>query len=280
MKELPKFSYKKVAWISDRFYPEYQGGAEITEFVLMEIGRKQGLKIDYWDKKPTKEYDFYIIGNTHNWSLQKVLNIIQGKKFVFFSHDPLSKLQTIHLLKKAFLIVFMSPKHQEYYSKKVKIKNFILQPPAFLDLEKWKSGKKEEHALYVGDLNPYKGIRNLYQFAQDHPEITFKVYGRNFASFPFTLDNFHYYGWLPEEDLPKELGKAKYFVHLPSKVDPGPHMVINAFLSDCELIVNKNVGVLSYDWNWNDKDEIKKKLKEYQETFWKRIDKYYKELES
>lgn len=271
-----KLKFKTVAWISSRSYPEYEGGAEITEYVLMEKGRKQGLKIDYWNKNPEKDYDLYLFGNTHDWYPQKVFDLIEGKRFVFFSHDPLIKEQTLRLLKNSFLVVFMSPKHRDFFLSKLKKKKTLLQPPAFLDLEKWYSTKKENYAVYIGDLNEYKGVQNLYSYAKDHPETTFKVFGRNFASFPFTLDNFHYYGWLPTEDVAKELAKAKYFVHLPSRVDPGPHMVIKAYLSDCELIVNENVGVLSYtEWNWDNKEEIKKKLREKTNTFWERINRYY-----
>lgn len=273
-----KLKYKRVAWISDRSFPEYKGGAEKTEFVLMEIGRKKyGLTIDYWNKKPTEEYDFYIIGNTHTWSPEKVLEIIKGRKFAFFSHDPLSKTQTSTLIKKAFCVIFMSPAHKDFYTKQFKIKNFIYQPPAFKEgeLETFYSKKKEDYALYIGDLNYYKGVQNVYSYASDHPKMQFKIYGRNFVTANFILPNFKYYGWLPKGRMNEELAKAKYFIHLPSKVDPGPHMIIKAYLSDCELIVNRNVGVLSFkDWNWEDKEEIKKKLREFQNTFWKRLNKY------
>lgn len=270
--------FKRVAWISDRSYPEYKGGAEKTEYVLMEIGRKKySLTIDYWDKKPDKEYDFCIIGNTHTWPPEKVFDLIEDKKFAFFSHDPLSKEQTWTLLRKAFCVIFMSPAHEEYYTKKFEIKNSIYQPPAFEEeeLESFHSEKKEEYALYIGDLNEYKGIQNVYSYAKDHPDMEFKIFGRNFVNANFTLPNFKYYGWLPKERMQEELGKAKYFIHLPSLVDPGPHMVIKAYLSDCELIVNRNVGVLSFkEWNWEDKEDIKKKLREFQNTFWERLNEH------
>lgn len=275
---MSNLKYKKVAWISDRSYPEYKGGAEKTEWVLMEIGRKKyGLRIDYWDKKPTKEYDFYIIGNTHFWREDKVAEIIEGKKFAYFSHDPLDKPQTLDLLRKSFCVIFMSPAHREHYTKKLILKNTILQPPGFTEeeLENYYSEEKEDFALYIGDLNDYKGVRNIYAYAEDHPELELRVYGRNYANFLFTLPNFKYYGWLPETKMNEVLAKARYFIHLPGMVDPGPHMVVKAYLSNCELIVNSKVGVLSFDWDWEDPEEVKRKLREFQNTFWERLNNFY-----
>ncbi len=275
---MSNLKYKRVAWISDRSYPEYKGGAEKTEWVLMEIGRKKyGLVIDYWNTKPTKDYDLYIIGNTHTWSVDKVLDIIEDKKFAFFSHDPLTKEQTFYLLKEAFCVIFMSPRHAEYYRKKFVVQNFILQPPAFpeKELDQYYSTKKEDYALYIGDLNQYKGIQNIYAYATDHPKMKFRIFGRNYANTIFSLPNFKYYGWLPKEKMREELARAKYFIHLPSMVDPGPHMIVKAFLSECELIVNSKVGILSYDWDWENPEEVKRKLREFQDSFWERLNNVY-----
>ena len=90
MSEEKKFKFKKVAWISSRIYPEYDGGAEKVDFYLREIGKKQGLQIDHWKEKPALDYDVYILSNCHDWPPEKVQQVVEGHEYTFFRHDPLA----------------------------------------------------------------------------------------------------------------------------------------------------------------------------------------------
>lgn len=273
-----KFKFKWVAWISDRSFPEYEGGAEKVDYMLREIGKKQGLEIDHWKDKPDKEYDLYILGNTHLWPPEKTFEIVGNNKFAFIRHDPLAREHTWELLQKAHVVIFPSPGLRTFYEQRLKLKNVMYQPWASMD-EEWNTYipmPKEEYALYIGDLNSYKGTHNLINYARDHPNLLLKVYGRMIEKYNFTLPNLQYFGWLPDNKVKETMGKAKYWVHLPSMMDPFPQMIVKAYLSGCELIVNKNVGCFTYpDWNWNDPEDIKRKLKEYQDTFWQRLNEFY-----
>jgi len=273
-----EFKFKKVCWFSDRLYPEYEGGAEKVDYMIREIGKKQGLQIDHWKDKPTLEYDLYILGNNHLWPPEKTFSLIEGRDYAFFRHDPLANEHTYELLNKAHVVIFPSPGLRTFYEKRVHLKNVMYQPWASIT-EEWNNyhpSQKEEFALYIGDLNRYKGIYNLIEYAKDHPDMLFKVYGRNIENVNFTLSNIQYFGWLPENKMVETLSKAKYWVQLPSMIDPFPQTIVKAYLSGCEIITNRNMGCFTYpDWNWNDPEDIKKKLKEYQETFWQRLNAFY-----
>lgn len=276
-----KLKFSKILWISDRKYPQYNGGAERTDYVIREAGKKLGLKIDWTNNLPknSEEYDMVVISNLHLWPEQKAQQLILETyvPILFFSHDPGIHRWYPTVIKEAFCTVFMSPAHRDFYLKKFYVKNYIIQPHGILDLDKWYSEKeKEEYYLYIGDLNHYKGVQNLYQWAIENPDKEVRVWGRNFARFPFLIDNFKYYGWLEEEKLPETLARAKYFIHLPDKIDPCPRMITFAYLSGCEIIGNDNIGLTSYDWPWDDPETIKEILRKAPKEFWYNLNKYYR----
>lgn len=270
-----ELKFKKVAWISDRKFPDYDGGAEKVDYMIRELGKKLGLQIDHHTENPGDGYDAYILGNTHLWPPEKIVDMMNFKKFAYFRHDPLVRDYTWHLVKQAHVMIFPSPGLRPFYETRIPLTRVMYQPWASIE-EEWNkyalSPMKEDHILYIGDLNRYKGIQNIMRYATDHPEMKFKIYGRNIENVVFNQPNIQYFGWLPENKIPEILGKAKTWIQLPGMIDPFPQMFIKAYLSGCEIIVNKNLGCLSYkDWDWNNPEDIKKKLKEYQDTFWQRL---------
>lgn len=270
--------FKKVGWISSRKYPEYNGGAERTDYTIIEAGKKLGLEIDYLYDSRGKDYDFVVLSNVHDWRKEKILDITSNHKLVYFSHDIHYKPFTRELLDRALVSVFMSPLHKGFYDEKFNIKESFLQPAGIIDLDKYYVDKKENYHLFIGDMHAGKGIYELVKYAREHPNDMFKIYGRNMLNLNFELDNFHYYGFLPDEKVPEMLAKAKYFIYLPTEIQPCCRMPLFAYLSDCGIIGNENIGLFSWDWDWKDKEKIKKTIKDYPKKFWTRIDKYYEKI--
>lgn len=274
-----KLRIKKVIWVSDRNYPEYNGGAERTDYVIREAGKKLGIDIEWTNDIPKNEADFYVISNIHLWSDDKAREFLdQEPKTLFFVHDPLMHSWYTQAIRQSFCTVFMSPRHAKAYTKKFLVPNHFIQPHGIepKDLERFKPLPKKDYYLYVGDMNDYKGIGNVYQWAIDNPKEEVRCWGRNFARFPFFADNFKYYGFLPEKWLAKILGEARYFIHLPNLVDPCPRMIMFAYLAGCTVIGNDNIGLSSYDWPWDDKEKIKEILKKAPKEFWYKVDKFYR----
>jgi len=252
------FKFRKVVWISDRAYPKYNGGAERTDFVIREAGRKLGLKIDWTNDLPDRGYDLIVISNIHLWREEKARELLlEDTPTLFFSHDPLIHGWYPTAIRKAFASVFMSPAHRDFYTKKFHIKRMIVQPHGLLDTERWYSKeRKKDYYLYVGDLNPYKGVQNIYKWAEENPDKEVRVWGRNFAKFPFVAENFKYYGWLDEKKLPDTLAEALF--------------------SGCTIIGNENIGSASYDWPWDDLEAVKEILRKAPREFWYKVNKFYR----
>ena len=184
------------------------------------------------------------------------------------------------LVEKAKVNIFPSPLLGDFYQKRLKLTNVMYQPWAS-GAEEWNiyspgTAERDDVYLYIGDLNVYKGVKNLIDYARDHPDKKFKIYGRNIENVTFNLPNIMYFGWLPDPKVAETLAKAKYWIQLPAYVDPFPQMAIKAYLSGCEMVVNRNLGCFSYpEWNWEDPNDIKAQLKKYQETFWTRLNEFY-----
>lgn len=275
-----QLKFKKVLWISDRNYPEYNGGAERTDYVIREAGKKLGLEIEWTNDLPKEDadFDFLVISNIHMWPNEKASELLWNEyPSVFFSHDPLAHPWYAQAIKQSFCTVFMSPAHADFYKKKFVIRNHFIQPHGIIDLDKWFSKKKKkDYYLYIGDLNPYKGVQNVYAWAKENPDKEVRLWGRNFARFPFELDNFKFYGWLDEEKVAETLAEAEYFIHLPEQIDPCPRMITFAYLSGCTIIGNDNIGLSSYDWPWDDPEAIKEILRKAPKKFWFNLNKYYR----
>ena len=281
--KVSKLKFSKVLWLADLSYPQYNGGAERTDYVIKEAGKKLGLDIQDMhiaDECDTNDYDLVVISNIHRWKDGVVSKMIEDTytPIVFFSHDPLMHKWYPKAIKQAFCTVFMSPAHKKFYTRKLALGTHFIQPHGLTDMDSWYSSEdREDIYLYIGDLNGYKGVQNVYKWAMDNPDKEVRLWGRHMAKFPFLLDNFKYYGWLDQDKLAETLSKAKYFLHLPEFVDPCPRMVTFAMMSGCEIIGNENIGTFSYDWPWEDMDAVKKILKRAPRKFWKNINKHYEE---
>ena len=275
--------FKRVLWVSDRSYPEYNGGAERTDYVIREAGKKLGLEIDWNNDLPpkTSEYDLVVVSNIHLWPDIKAQQLLLElfNPLVFFSHDPIIHSWYPTAISQAFVSVFMSPAHRDFYTKKFYIKNSIVQPHGISeeDLNRWTpKAPKKDYYLYIGDLNEYKGVQNVYKWAESNPTKEVKLWGRNWAKFPFLLNNFKWYGFLDEDKLARTLAEAKYFIHLPELIDPCPRMVTFALLSGCTIIGNENIGLATYDWPWKDPERLKAILRKEPTEFWYRVNKFYR----
>jgi len=61
---------------------------------------------------------------------------------------------------------------------------------------------------------------------------------------------------------------STHYVHLPRWYEPTPCAAIEAYLAGCELIINERLGVFSYPWDWDNKDEIIDRLDASNQSYW------------
>lgn len=59
-------------------------------------------------------------------------------------------------------------------------------------------------------------------------------------------------GFVPYEEVPIYMNRAKNFVFLPRWPEPQGRVVVEAAMCGCNLVVNGNVGALSFDFDLRD----------------------------
>jgi glycosyltransferase involved in cell wall biosynthesis len=166
--------------------------------------------------------------------------------------------QTLNFYTKVFnnsiLNIFLSPLHRDVYLKymDLDLSKIHLQPSP-IDVSRFEyAGPKEDIYLAVGEDGWHKGTDLI---RKEFPGIKF-IGGNN---------------KIPYEQVPGHYKLAKYFVHKPRWIEPFGRAVAEAYCAHCELIVNRNIGFLSYDWDYEDRSFVKTRLKRAPKVFWKAV---------
>ena len=268
----PKRSRIRIGWVADHFYPEYLGGAEITDYLMIKAGEERGYEIvrlgreDVSDES-LRDLDFLVVSNVHTFTSREVECILR-KRFILYLHDPVIDPHTPILLKNAVLAVFLSPLHKRFFQERLHLPGRVLVCPPPVMIERQPSTEREEFAVYAGLIAKHKGIYNVLDYARKHPSLRIYLVGRSQVPDLNLPGNVEYLGVLEREELLDLLSRAKYFIHLPEWVEAFGRAVAEAYLCGCQLIVNDKVGFLSYPWNFKDREGVKRALASSPQVFW------------
>ena len=195
-------------------------------------------------------------------------NVKRNTAALDFKNDCFVQNQIVHkAYSNSILNVYVSPLHQEITSKILgfndSLKSIVVKPlidtSAFFN---YNSDRDIEY-LFVGVLSEAKGFFNLQKEYSDkdlvivgdvHPGVKL-----NFGK---------HLGKLPYSEIPKIMNRAKNFVFLPRWPEPQGRVVVEAALSGCNLIVNENVGAISFPFDISEP----KNLENSAETFWEELE--------
>ncbi|HEY0092492.1 MAG TPA: hypothetical protein VGB43_08410, partial [Flavobacterium sp.] len=280
-------------------------GAELTIMQLVDLGKKKGFAVDTdllrdLDnvKKKIIQADLVIVNSTSRCRFELDLyRFILDNKIRYFkveydynfcvrrniicTVDPKYRLccntDKFHLYREVFasslLNIFQSPKHldshQFFYGDAVK--NHLIMPPT-VDVDAIKNYAEKDGTTipFFGDLNHLKGGEAYIEYAAEHPEQLFTVYGAN------KLDrsvppNVVFHDPVPNHEVLEILAKAKYFFCKPVWPEPSGRLAAEAFLSGCELITNECVGTFSFDFFPHNPEGAKFEMKEALKIFWVKV---------
>jgi glycosyltransferase involved in cell wall biosynthesis len=155
------------------------------------------------------------------------------------------------LYESAALNVFLSPLHRRVTEQTL---GAVLSPPSFvlkplIDTRMFRNtgGPRDVEYLFVGVISEAKGLaamRERYRGSDIH------LIGRLAPG--ATLDFGRYLGPLPYVQIPHWMNRAQNFVFLPRWPEPQGRVVVEAALCGCRLVVNDNVGAVSFDFNLSD----------------------------
>lgn len=182
-----------------------------------------------------------------------------------------------HLYRKLFanskLTVFQSPKHYkahyEFYGEAV-AKHLIMPPTVQVNSLKPETFKQDHTIPFFGDLNYLKGGNAYVDFALEHPEMKFTVYGENRLRREMP-ENISFHSPVENTEVLEILGKTKYFICQPVWPEPSGRLAAEAFLSGCEMITNDRIGTFSFDFYPDKKKQAITEIKQAPENFWNAI---------
>ena len=157
-----------------------------------------------------------------------------------------------HLTKGSSLNIFLSPLHRYEFQKFLgctidRVYDFF-QP---IDVEVFNNQNRERDIpfLYVGALNWFKGLDNVLEIFGDKG---LHVVGRRTDVVSALPNSVIYLGEKTPKELAEVYNRSKRFIHLPRWQEPSARTVVEAALCGCDLIVNENVGVLSFGYDIRD----------------------------
>lgn len=275
-------------WVADYDTDDHPGGAQQTNKILLDVGKDLGFDIFPYTLKnfeslPLQIDGVYILNNIariYEKFPAKLENLIDTKKYIRYEHDylwmggvPLDFVEKV--FKQARASVFLSPLHKaEHDAMKLKTDTSFLQPsPVDLDTFTDTSTKREDKVLYLGGIAHHKGIKNVFEYASYYPNRQFDMYGWVEHKDLLTIKpaNCIVHEPVPYDQIPGLLKKYKYLIHLPDWKEPFGRVVAEAYFSGCELITNSKIGFLSYPWNFEDRNDIREKMKDVAGQFWQNI---------
>ena len=281
--EVTNVRRKWIAWLADR---HITGGAELSETLVIKIGRDCGYLIDVVPTSRSRDVilkslemaDLVVIGNIWGLDPHRVSPILRllyedRKPYVKYEHDhrELSRPEfSRYLFRNSRLNIFLSPIHLKNHQDVLGCDGIAL--PLAIDVDAFSPVEGEErvpNTALVSNVRSFKSWAALQTYVNDHPEITVNVLVD--ADCPVTGQNVKPLRMVPHEEMPRLYSAHEYLVHLLDGWGAGERVVIEACLCGCKVIANEKVGHLSWGWDLTDTEGLKEKLRKAPYEFWKRI---------
>lgn len=295
---------KKILFLHDTSLFEKRG-AELTTTQLISAGNELGFVVktnlltDFENvKNQILNQDLVIVCNTSRCQFELML-----LEFILSSKIPFCKIEfdyifcvrrnilctldrnirncchtdKFHLYRNLFaqskLNVFQSPKHfqshSDFYGEAVS-HNYLIMPPT-VDVENLAlSTKKNDEVPFFGELNYLKGGDAYVDYAEEHPNKKFVVYGKNNLRREIP-NNIDFREPIDNLEVLSVLGKTKEIIIKPVWPEPSGRLAAEAFLSGCKLITNDRVGTWSFDFYPNNKEQAIQEIKNIIPEFWQKV---------
>lgn len=290
-----RFGYMSIGWVTDFTIDEHRGGAQQTNHEMVIAGRLRGHIIDYitfknFSRDNINKYDMLIINRVQTFG-QDAKKLMIRKNYVKYEHDYdciMSDSMCKDIYENSLLNIFLSPLHyktfNEYYKKKYdkNIERIYLQPSPVIGFKKLDKEPIKNTVIWVGDLQRHKGVDNVIEYVRKRKDLKFDLYILNrshteeiakIKKLRETLNNISVKNEIKDKkEMSKIYSGYEYFIHLPIWKEPFGRAVLEAYLSGCKLIINENVGMMSYGWNVNNYDDIVEINNKAIENFWNKIE--------
>tara|TARA_B100000519_G_scaffold125705_1_gene108468 strand:+ start:296 stop:1147 length:852 start_codon:yes stop_codon:yes gene_type:complete len=254
---------KKVLFISDFTLQQRQGGAQVSNSLIIEEGRNRGYEIIEHSHNSSivdflSSYDLVINSNLEAISkispdrYKMIENLPNSVRLEHDSCSYLSPEQRKSLFKNSKKNFFLSKFHYNFFKDLYGdyFENVhIVYDPIDTALFKKSNKEKEYDVVYCGYLHPLKGLNNLLNFARQNPDRNISVFGwsdRNTASFFEKEKNITFCGSCSFSEVADIFQKAKAVFHSPIVNEPFCRMIGEALLCGVEEIIGEVSKIGSY----------------------------------
>jgi len=255
----------RVLFVSDFTLQDGDGGAQVSNKLLIDKGRELGHEIKEHNYKSSvtdflSSYDLVVNSNLeviNKITPEKIPLILRMPNSVRLEHDSCRYLsddirrQLFSNAKKNF---FLSQYHLEFfqnlygnYFHDVEINYDPIDTSIFTKSEE----KKEYDIVYCGYLHLLKGLNNLINFAKQNPDRRIDVFGWEAkgisVDFVFKeIKNITHHGLLDHHEVAGVFKKSKALFHSPIVNEPFCRMVGEALLCGVDEIIGDTSKLGAY----------------------------------
>lgn len=279
----------RILFVHDWTVQQWLGGAQLEIEWMIHVGRRKGhecllMTPENYDRAEIASADLVVLNNISRFSEQEINWIMKKVPYMRWEHDysftqPSRKEFYTNLFQHSLCNIFLSPLHLSEHLKHIPIQNatnIITPSPMNVDLFRDMNLERDMDFLFVGRLSPPKGITNVLLTATANPEKTFHFAGSGpLEKVIETVPNCKLLGEIPNEKMPQIYSRSKVLIHLPVWKEPFGHIVVQAKLCNCCLILNQNIGALSFPWFFSDKDRLRALMKGAPIEAWEKIREIY-----
>ena len=298
----------KILWIHDFTLREsnknyYQGGAQITNLMIMDEGEKRGHNIGemcpdeiQYDKVKKWEPELIITNNISRFKPEDIEWLHNNFPCIRYEHDfgfckkrdgncdqhggPCKNEFFETIFKKSIHTIFLSPLQYKIHKASMDFleegKNVTIIPsPIDIDLFRNKEIKRKKNTyIYFGEIWENKGVPEMLDYARTHIGI-FHFAGRP-SSHPLINQinqqfNCAYLNEVPHAFVPMHLQKYENFMAMQKWVEAFGRAVMEAKVSGCNILTGPTtrIGALSFDCTDN---ELIEQCRNAPKTFWETIE--------
>lgn len=271
-----------IAWVADFTIKEHLGGSQQTNARMIEHGRELGYEIvEYTAKNLDRKIvaDLMITNNITTFDIEMIKSLMERIPTIRYDHDIWASIERPQVFDGTVQNIFLSPWHQEKVGLNMKRVVEGVCVPSPIDTKIfYKEGavKEEGSVLWVGSIAPHKGLDKLISFAQQNPQKKIRV-----VSFDCPKDslapNIEIVGEKHGKELAEIYRSSEILFHHPDHEAFG-RTVMEAYLCGCKLDLNENVGAISYDWDYDNYEEVREHLKS-ERKFWEVVERATNKLD-
>ncbi len=253
----------KVLFISDFTLDQREGGAQVSNSLVIKKGRELGHEIVEHDHTSSivdflSSYDLMVSSNLETISRkspEKVEFILKHPNHIRLEHDSCSYLNhkgrkslfnssKLNFFLSQFHIYFFRDLYGDFFENVE-----IVYDPIDTNIFKPSDGEKIYDVVYCGYLHPLKGLNDLVKFAQNNPDREVSVFGwgeLDCEAFFSDCPNLTFGGAKKHEEVAEIFQQSKALYHNPVVNEPFCRMMGEALLCGVKEIIGDTSKIGAY----------------------------------